>query len=65
MSDDASPSTNADVVRIRGNGYTAEAGWFGPDDRPRFGWLYRPDTPARNGVGSRSTSEESLKGSVN
>lgn len=38
-------------VSIRGDGYTTEAGWFGPQDRPRFGWLYRPDKPAPNGVG--------------
>jgi pimeloyl-ACP methyl ester carboxylesterase len=38
-------------ARIRGTGYTAEAGWFGPEERPRFGWLYRPDNPAPNGVG--------------
>ncbi|MES2403292.1 MAG: hypothetical protein V4567_03020 [Pseudomonadota bacterium] len=50
---DHAPATTADRegVRIRGDGYTAEAGWFGPDDRPRFGWLYRPDKPASNGVG--------------
>jgi len=51
MNSDAPLPTNTDAVRIRGNGYTAEAGWFGPGDRPRFGWLYRPDTPAPNGVG--------------
>lgn len=38
-------------VRIRGDGYTAEAGWFGPEDRPRFGWLYRPDAPTASGTG--------------
>lgn len=38
-------------VRFRGDGYIAEAGWFGPGNRPRFGWLYRPDRPAPNGVG--------------
>lgn len=36
---------NPDQVLLHGNGYTAEAGWFGPDDRPRFGWLYRPGAP--------------------
>lgn len=47
------PSTIADRAggHIRGDRYSAEAGWFGPEDRPRFGWLYRPDTPAGNGVG--------------
>lgn len=50
---DHAPAMTADRegVRIRGKGYTAEAGWFGPEDRPRFGWLYRPDEPAPNGVG--------------
>ena len=51
MNDHAPVSANTNEVRIRGNGYTAEAGWFGPEDRPRFGWLYRPDRPAPNGVG--------------
>lgn len=27
-------------------GFRARAGWFGPDDRPRFGWLYRPHQSA-------------------
>lgn len=44
-------STGGEGVRFRGDGYTAEAGWFGPEDRPRFGWLYRPDKAAPNGVG--------------
>jgi len=51
---DPAPATTiggGDDVRFRGDGYTAEAGWFGPEDRPRFGWLYRPDKPASNGVG--------------
>lgn len=51
MTDSAPPAAEADLSRIRGDGYVAEAGWFGPDDRPRFGWLYRPDKPAANGVG--------------
>ena len=51
MKDDAPLPANGDAVRIRGMGYTAEAGWFGPQERPRFGWLYRPDTPAPNDVG--------------
>lgn len=52
MSDDGAPATTApEGVRIRRDGYVAEAGWFGPGDRPRFGWLYRPDKPAANGVG--------------
>lgn len=51
MSDNAPTPTNAEGVRMRGDGYTAEAGWFGPEDRPRFGWLYRPDAPAANRVG--------------
>jgi alpha-beta hydrolase superfamily lysophospholipase len=50
MNDDA-PAPRPEGVCIRGDGYTAEAGWFGPEDRPRFGWLYRPGTPAPNGVG--------------
>lgn len=50
MNDNA-PAIQADGVRIRGDDYVAEAGWFGPEARPRFGWLYRPDTPARNGIG--------------
>lgn len=50
---DQAPATAVDRegVCFRGDGYRAEAGWFGPEDRPRFGWLYRPDTPAANGVG--------------
>lgn len=50
---DHAPARTADRegVRIRGAGYTAEAGWFGPQDRPRFGWLYRPETPSANSVG--------------
>lgn len=48
---DPAPAACTEGVRIRGDGYTAEAGWFGPEDRPRFGWLYRPDVPAPNGVG--------------
>ena len=50
---DHAPATTAgnEGVRFRGDGYMAEAGWFGPEDRPRFGWLYRPDKPASNGVG--------------
>ncbi|HVU82155.1 MAG TPA: hypothetical protein VHD89_09150 [Rhodanobacteraceae bacterium] len=50
---DHATATNAarEGVRFRGDGYTAEAGWFGPGDRPRFGWLYRPDKPAPNNVG--------------
>lgn len=51
MTDSAPPAAETDLARIRGDGYVAEAGWFGPDDRPRFGWLYRPDKPAANGVG--------------
>jgi dienelactone hydrolase len=48
---DHAPAPNPEGVRIGGDGYTAEAGWFGPGERPRFGWLYRPDTLAPNGVG--------------
>jgi dienelactone hydrolase len=51
MNDDAPLPTNTDPVRIRSTNYTAEAGWFGPEGRPHFGWLYRPDAPAPNGVG--------------
>ena len=51
MNDHAPATAGPEGVRIRGDGYTAEAGWFGPEDRPRFGWLYRPDAPASNGVG--------------
>lgn len=51
MNDHMPAQANAEGVRMRGDGYTAEAGWFGPEDRPRFGWLHRPDTPASNHVG--------------
>ena len=51
MNDRASIHADNEGAHIRGHGYTAEAGWFGPEDRPRFGWLYRPDEPAANGVG--------------
>jgi pimeloyl-ACP methyl ester carboxylesterase len=33
-----------------GHGFRAQAGWFGPEDRPRFGWLYRPDEPGALGI---------------
>lgn len=32
------------------HGVRGEAGWFGPQDRPRFGWLYRPHRPG-SGIG--------------
>lgn len=32
------------------HGFRACAGWFGPDDRPRFGWLYAPDECGTLGV---------------
>lgn len=32
------------------HGFRACAGWFGPDDRPRFGWLYAPDECRTLGV---------------
>lgn len=51
MNDHAPAPAAAEGVHVHGDGYTAEAGWFGPEDRPRFGWLYRPDTPAPNGTG--------------
>lgn len=51
MNDAESNIASPEGVRIRRDGYTAEAGWFGPENRPRFGWLYRPDTPAPNGAG--------------
>jgi pimeloyl-ACP methyl ester carboxylesterase len=51
MTDSAPPAADTEDVRFRGDGYVAEAGWFGAEDRPRFGWLYRPDVPAANGVG--------------
>jgi len=51
MNDRAPAAASTGGVLFRGDGYTAEAGWFGPEDRPRFGWLYRPDTPAPNGAG--------------
>jgi pimeloyl-ACP methyl ester carboxylesterase len=33
-----------------GHGFRAQAGWFGPEDRPRFGWLYHPDEPGSLGI---------------
>jgi pimeloyl-ACP methyl ester carboxylesterase len=33
-----------------GRGFRACAGWFGPEDRPRFGWLYAPDEPCALGI---------------
>lgn len=37
-------------VAIAGHGFRACAGWFGPEDRPRFGWLYQPDEPGALGI---------------
>lgn len=37
-------------VAIAEHGFRACAGWFGPEDRPRFGWLYRPDAPGALGI---------------
>lgn len=51
MNDFATSTDSATRVQFRGEGYTAEAGWFGPEDRPRFGWLYRPAKQAPNNVG--------------
>lgn len=51
MSNHASATASPEGVRVRGDRYSAEAGWFGPEDRPRFGWLYQPDVLADNGVG--------------
>lgn len=51
MNDDTPATGKSECVCVHGDGYTAEAGWFGPEDRPCFGWLYRPGTPAPNGAG--------------
>ena len=51
MNAHASAAAGSEGVRLRGDGCTAEAGWFGPEHRPRFGWLYRPDQPAPNRAG--------------
>lgn len=51
MNEVAPTTAGPDRVQVRGDGYQAEAGWFGPDDRPRFGWLYQPDTlTSRTGI---------------
>lgn len=42
---DSMPPAFPERVRLRGENHQAEPGWFGPEDRPRFGWLYRPDRP--------------------
>lgn len=38
-------------AHLRRDGCTAAAGWFGPEGRAHFGWLYRPERPAANRVG--------------
>lgn len=37
-------------VAIAEHGFRACAGWFGSEDRPRFGWLYSPDEPGALGI---------------